>query len=146
MGLSGQSGAVTWLRAALVLLLLVLGYSLASGIIYILWSRLIGWPVVNEDQEIRLRLVHLLPSLACAAIAGWVGGTTNRIAKPLFPAALLALTIALTHYASYSRASRTAVEDIVAAAIESLIVLAATLISFWIVADRRRRRETQPSQ
>jgi NO-binding membrane sensor protein with MHYT domain len=133
------------MRAALVLLLLVLGYSLASGIIYILWSRLIGWPVVNEDQEILLRLVHLLPSLACAAIAGWVGGTTNRIAKPLFPAALLALTIALMHYASYSRASRTAAEDIVAAAIESLTLVAVTFIS-WTVGNRRRRRGTQPAQ
>lgn len=143
---SGPSVAVSWLRAAFLLLLLVLGYSLASGIIYILWSRLIGWPVVNQDQEILLRLVHLLPSLACAAIAGWVGGTTNRIAKPLFPAALLALTIALIHYASYSRASRTAAEDIVAAAIESLIVLAVTLSTFWIVADRRQHSETQPTQ
>jgi NO-binding membrane sensor protein with MHYT domain len=146
--MSGSRDSVigSWLRSCFLLLLLLLGDSLASGFIYSLWSRFIGWPVVNSEREVFLRFVHLLPSLACAVLVGCVGGAINRIAKTLWPAVFLAVGIALLHYASYSRASRAVVEDIVAAAIESLILFVVTFISFWIVTDRRRRRRVQAVQ
>ena len=130
------------LRTGLVLVFLLFGYSVASGIFYLSWSRLVGWPVVEGEHEVLLRLVHLLPAAICGALAGGIGGATNRTAKPLLPASVLALGIALIHYASYSRPSRAAVSDIVAATIESVILGGVVLASFWVIAARRGR--TQP--
>jgi len=144
MGHSG-SNMIAWLRTGFVLLLLLLGYSVSSGIIYLLWSRLVGWPVVGEEHEALLRLVHLLPSLACGAMVGCIGGATNRTAKALLPAAFLGLGIALIHYASYSRSSRAAVDDIVAAIIESVVLFVVVFVSFWMLAVRRGRANSPPS-
>jgi NO-binding membrane sensor protein with MHYT domain len=143
MSHSGSPIAIRWLRAGFVLLLLLLGYSVGSGIIYLLWSRLIGWPVVEGEYEVLLRLVHLLPAVICSALAGCIGGATNRM-RPLFPAALLGLGIAVIHYASYSRSSRTAANDIVAAIVESLVLFVIAFGAFRILAGRRGR--TQPNQ
>jgi hypothetical protein len=136
MSQSPSSTGTQWLRAGLILVLLLIGYSVGSGIIYRLWSRFVGWPVVEGEHEVLLRLVHLLPALACSAVVGTVGGVTNRM-KPLFPAALLGLGIALIHYASYSRPSRTATNDVVAAIVESVVLFAIGFALFWTLADRR---------
>ena len=141
---SDSSKMITWLRASLVLLLLLFGYSVGSGVVYLLWSRLVGWPIVGEEHEVLLRLVHLLPALACCALEGSVGRATNRIGKLLLPAALLAFGIALTRYASYSRPSRAATGDIVAAAIESVVLFVVVATSFWTLAVRRTRAEPAP--
>jgi NO-binding membrane sensor protein with MHYT domain len=123
-------------------LLLVLAYAVTSAIVYFLWYRFIGWPVVSGDLgEVFLRLIHLLPTLACAFVAAGIGAAINRVDKPLFPATLLAFGVGLIHYFSYSRLSRTTFGDIAAAAIESAILSVLTFTCFWMIARRLRRRD-----
>lgn len=143
MSHSPSSVAIPFLRASIILVLLLFGYSIASGILYLIWSRLVGWPVVEGEHEVLLRLVHLLPALVCSALAGSIGGATNR-AKPAFPAAFLGLGIAAMHYASYSRPSRTTADDIVAAIVESLVLFVIAFASFWMLAGKRE--PMQPEQ
>jgi hypothetical protein len=134
--MSQSPSSTQWLRAGLILVLLLIGYSVGSGIVYLLWSRLFGWPVVEGEREVLLRLVHLLPALACSVVAGAIGGTTNRM-KALLPSVLLGFGIALIHYASYSRPSRTSANDVVAAMVESVVLFVGAFGPFWIVASRR---------
>jgi hypothetical protein len=135
----------SWIRACVRILLVVLAYSVTSAIVYFLWSRFIGWPVVSDELgEVSLRLIHLLPALACALVAAGIGAAINRVDKPLFPATMLAFGVGLIHYSSYSRLSRTSFGDIAAAAIESAILSVLTFASFWVVAGRLRRRARIP--
>lgn len=143
MSQSRSSTTIVLLRTSVILLLLLIGYSFGSGVIYFLWSRLVGWPVVEGEHEVLLRLAHLLPALACSALVGGIGGATNRM-RPLFPAALLGSAIAVMHYASYSRPSRTAPNDVVAAIVESLVLCVVAFASFWMLAGRDV--STQPKQ
>jgi hypothetical protein len=135
---AGSSVIVPRLRAGFVVLLLLLGYSVGSGVLYLLWSRFVGWPAVAEEHEMLLRLVHLLPALTCSIVVGGIGGAISPT-KSLLPVVFLGLGIAVSHYMSYSIPSRTASADIVAAIAESLILFAIAFASYAMLVGRRSR-------
>ncbi len=139
-----MNGQNSWprqvVRQLIVLVAVFVAYVFAIGLVYVLIGRLTGWPIVEEENEVALRVVHLVPSLLLCVIAAGTAGAFNVVNHVKVPATGLALAMALTHYFSYAPASRTTLADISAAACESLLLAAAAFACYCAAVAIRRGR------
>jgi hypothetical protein len=88
------------LRETGILVVVFVGYWVASGATYAAWSELVGWPVMSS--ELGLRLVHLIPAFIGTILAAGVAGVTTRMPMSPAPGLILAGAIALSHFLSYA--------------------------------------------
>jgi hypothetical protein len=116
------------------LLLIWLLYSLVSSVVYVMWSELVGWPVVSS--EFVLRVVHLVPALVCTILAAALAGANTRMKIGFAPGLVLGSAIALTHFLSYSHILRSGWHYIILAATEAMLLLGAAAISYSAAANR----------